>query len=85
MPRDEGRFVARGDDRPVPRGGEGFAPRDRAPFQHPHRDAAPRGPFDRAPAEARGHAFAPRKPAAPGAKPGGFSKPQRVRPGGYSR
>ena len=83
-PRDEGRFVPRSEGRFVPHGGEGFATRERAPFQHAHRDAAARGPFDRAPVESRGHAFAPRKPAAPGAKPGGFN-PQRPRPGGYSR
>ena len=84
-PRDEGRFVPRSEGRFVPHGGEGCAtPRERAPFQHAHRDAAARGPFDRAPVESRGHAFAPRKPAAPGAKPGGFN-PQRSRPGGYSR
>ena len=82
-PRDEGRFVPRDEGRFVPRGGDGFAPRDRAATPHPHRDAAPRGPFDRPAAEPRGQAFAPRKPAAPGAKPGGFGKPQRARPGGY--
>ena len=83
-PRGGDRFPSRDEGRFVPRGAEGFASRERAPFQHAHRDAAARGPFDRAPTESRGNAFAPRKPAAPGAKPGGF-KPQRARPGGYSR
>jgi superfamily II DNA/RNA helicase len=78
------RFKPRNDERFAPRGGEGFAPRDRAPFQHAHRDAAPRTPFDRSASEPRGNAFAPRKPSAPGAKPGGF-KTQRARPGGYGR
>ncbi len=99
-----------------PRGGEGFAPRDRAPFdrqafdrqpidrdsaQHnrystdrpndrhnsvfvPNGQQAPRGPFDRAPVDRNAGGFAPRKPAAPAGK-GGFAKPQRPRPGGFSR
>jgi len=68
----------------TPPGSDRFASRERAPFQHAHRDVAPRSAFDRAPAEARAHAFAPRKSAAPSAKPGGF-RAQRARPGGYGR
>ena len=87
------------------RAGEGFAPRDRAPFDRdrndrfsadrpndrhnsvfvPHGQPAPRGPFDRAPAERKAGGFAaPRKPGAPATK-GGFNKPQRPRQGGFSR
>jgi len=74
--RDEG-FAARRDN--------GFAPRDASPFER--RDAKHTA-FDRAPAE-RG-AFAHRNaggPARPGPRPAakpGF-KPQRPRPGGFSR
>jgi len=80
----------------VPRGGEGFAPRERAPFDRDarfepraaHGADAHRSPFDRAPAAGRvdhkaGATFAPRKPGAPVGK-GGF-KPQRPRPNGFSR
>jgi superfamily II DNA/RNA helicase len=83
VPHGADRFKPRGDDRFAPRAGEGVAARDRAPFQQMHRDAAPRAPFDRAPVESRGHAFAPRKPAPTGAKPG--FKSQRPRAGGYGR
>ncbi|HZE90441.1 MAG TPA: DEAD/DEAH box helicase, partial [Rhizobacter sp.] len=81
----------------APRGGEGFAPRDRSPFDRPARDndrnnsvfipngqAAPRNAFDRPPVERNGAGFAARKPAGTGAKGGGF-KPQRPRQGGFSR
>ena len=83
----------------APRGGEGFAPRDRAPFDRNDRDTArfeprapmggdaARSPFDRAPSAGRidhkAGAFAPRKPGAPAGK-GGF-KPARPRPGGFGR
>lgn len=83
----------------APRGGEGFAPRDRAPFDRNDRDTArfeprapmggdaARSPFDRAPSAGRidhkASAFAPRKPGAPAGK-GGF-KPARPRPGGFGR
>jgi superfamily II DNA/RNA helicase len=95
------------------RAGEGFPPRDRAPFdrdrapidrdsaQHnrfstdrpndrhnsvfiPNGQPAQRGAFDRAPVDRNANGFAPRKPAGAPAK-GGFSKPQRPRPGGFSR
>ena len=87
-PRTEGGFV--------PRGGEGFAPRDRAPFDRPagrfepraaHGGDAPRSPFDRGVATGRvDHdpaGFAPRKPGAPAGK--GSFKPQRPRPNGFTR
>jgi superfamily II DNA/RNA helicase len=97
------------------RAGEGFAPRDRAPFdrdrapfdrdsaQHnrfspdrpndrhnsvfvPNGQPAPRvSAFDRAPVDRNTNGFAPRKPAGAPAGKGGFSKPQRPRPGGFSR
>ena len=83
----------------APRGGEGFAPRDRAPFDRNDRDTArfeprapmggdaARSPFDRAPSAGRidhkAGGFAPRKPGAPAGK-GGF-KPARPRPGGFGR
>ena len=87
-PRAEGGFL--------PRGGEGFAARERAPFDRnagrfepraPHASDAPRSPFDRGVATGRvDHnpaGFAPRKPGAPVGK-GGF-KPQRPRPNGFTR
>ncbi len=88
-------FVPRGEGF-APRGGEGFAPRERAPFNRdtthfepraPH-NADARSPFDRAPAAGRvdhkaGASFAPRKPGAPTGKTG--FKPQRPRPGGFTR
>src|SRR5437868_9040472 len=67
--RDEG-FAPRRDDGFAPRRDQAHAPRDASPF---NRDAAPRGPFDRKPAEqgafvARGGGA---KPAfRPGGKPG---------------
>jgi len=81
----------------APRGGEGFAARERAPFDRDarfeprvaHGAEAPRSPFDRAPAAGRvdhkagGSSFAPRKPGAPAGKAG--FKPQRPRPGGFTR
>jgi len=80
----------------APRSGEGFAPRERAPFDRearfepraPHNADAHRSPFDRAPAAGRvdhkaGANFAPRKPGAPAGKTG--FKPQRPRPGGFTR
>ncbi len=76
-------FTPRSGEGYAPRGGEGFAPRERAPYG----DAAPRSPFDRGAGVGRSdHApagFAPRKPGAPAGKPG--FKPQRPRPGGFSR
>jgi superfamily II DNA/RNA helicase len=95
------------------RAGEGFPPRDRAPFDRdrapfdrdsaqnnrfstdrpndrhnsvfiPNGQPAQRGAFDRAPVDRNANGFAPRKPAGAPAK-GGFSKPQRPRPGGFSR
>jgi superfamily II DNA/RNA helicase len=90
-------FVKSFGNNAAPRGGEGFAPRDRAPFDRNARDAdrnnsvfipsghAPRNAFDRPPVDRNaGTGFAPRKPAGTGAKGGGF-KPQRPRPGGFSR
>ncbi|MDE2627736.1 MAG: DEAD/DEAH box helicase [Burkholderiales bacterium] len=94
-------FAPRGGEGYAPRGGDGYAPRDRPPFDRapserdagrfearaPHGVDAPRSPFDRAPAVGRvDHkpaGFAPRKPGAPAGK-GGF-KPQRPRPGGFTR
>ena len=94
-------FAPRSGEGYAPRGGEGFAPRDRAPFDRSavDRDAgrfepratqgsdAARSPFDRAPSVGRvdhkPSSFAPRKPGAPAGK-GGF-KPQRPRPGGFTR
>jgi len=55
-----------------------YAPRDRAPFERApqqHADAPARNPFDRA----------PRKPGPATGKGGGGYKPQRARPGGYTR
>src|SRR5882672_7483128 len=56
-----------------------YAPRDRAPFERApqqHADAPARNPFD----------HAPRKPGpATGKGGGGGYKPQRARPGGYTR
>jgi superfamily II DNA/RNA helicase len=89
------------------RGAEGFAPRDRAPFdrdsaQHnrfstdrpndrhnsvfiPNGQPAQRGAFDRAPVDrVASGGFAPRKPAGAPAGKGAF-KPQRPRPGGFTR
>jgi superfamily II DNA/RNA helicase len=94
-------FAPRNGEGYAPRGGEGFAPRDRAPFDRSavDRDAgrfepraaqggdAARSPFDRAPSAGRvdhkPSSFAARKPGAPAGK-GGF-KPQRPRPGGFTR
>jgi superfamily II DNA/RNA helicase len=97
------------------RAGEGFAPRERAPFDRDRapfdRDSAQNnrfspdrpndrhnsvfipngqpaqrvGAFDRAPVDRNANGFAPRKPAGAPAGKGGFSKPQRPRPGGFSR
>ncbi len=78
----------------APRGGDGFAPRERAPFERQGEDRrdsvfipnghAPRNAFDRAPADR--NAFAPRKPGGAPAGKGGFGKPpQRSRPGGFGR
>ena len=56
-----------------------YAPRDRAPFERApqqHADAPARNPFDRAPRKAG---------PATGKGGGGYSKPQRARPGGYTR
>ena len=77
-------FAPRRDEGFAPRRDNAFAPRDAGSFDR--RDAAPRNAFDR-PSEQG--AFAPRnagagKPAhRPGGKPG--FKPQRPRPGGFSR
>jgi hypothetical protein len=69
-----------------------LAPFDRDARLEPratHGADAARSPFDRAPAAGRvdhkagGSSFAPRKPGAPASK-GGF-KPQRPRPGGFTR
>jgi superfamily II DNA/RNA helicase len=97
-PRPEGRFAGKpafghgkgaGPKSFAPRGVDRFAPRDRSPFERGNgpfdsRPAlagdAPRHPFDRA---ARPTGFAPRKTGAPAGK-GGF-KPQRSRPGGFTR
>ncbi len=90
-------FAPRSGEGYAPRGGEGFAPRERAPFERdasrfepraPYGgDAVPRSPFDRGTSVGRSdHApagFAPRKAGAPAGKPG--FKPQRPRPGGFSR
>ena len=71
-------FAPRGGEGFAPRGGEGLAPRA------PHGGDVPRSPFDRPLAERKaGPGFAPRKPGAPVGK-GGF-KPQRSRPGGFTR
>jgi superfamily II DNA/RNA helicase len=67
-------FVSRGGEPFAPRGGESFAPRDRSPFD--------RGPVG-ATADHRPAGFSPRKPGGPGAKPA--YKPQRPRPGGFTR
>jgi superfamily II DNA/RNA helicase len=90
--------------KPAPqRAGEGFPPRDRAPFDRerhdrfsadrpndrhnsvfvPNGQPAPRGPFDRAPADRSANGFAPRKGGAAPVGKGGF-KP-RPRPGGFTR
>ena len=89
-------FAPRSGEGYAPRGGEGFAPRERAPFERdasrfepraPYGGDAPRSPFDRGASVGRSdHApagFAPRKAGAPAGKPG--FKPQRARPGGFSR
>jgi len=89
-------FPPRSGEGYAPRGGEGFAPRDRAPFDRdavrfeprvPHGSDAPRSPFDRTASVGRvDHkpaGFAPRKPGAPAGKVG--FKPQRARPGGFTR
>jgi superfamily II DNA/RNA helicase len=89
-------FAPRSGEGYAPRGGEGFAPRERAPFDRdasrfepraPYGGDAPRSPFDRSASVGRAdHApggFAPRKPGAPVGKPG--FKPQRPRPGGFTR
>jgi superfamily II DNA/RNA helicase len=81
----------------APRGGEGFPPRDRAPFERqaddrrdsvfiPHGQHLPRGnAFDRpASSDRNGAGFAARKPAGGSGAKGGF-KPQRSRPGAFSR
>jgi len=78
-----------------------FAPRDRASFDRapfdrdasrfepraPHGSEAPRSPFDRTASvgrvDHRPAGFAPRKPGAPAGKAG--FKPQRPRPGGFTR
>jgi superfamily II DNA/RNA helicase len=92
--RPEGRFIAG-----KPGSGQGksfgkklFAPRDRAPLERgtkafdarsPHGGDAPRSPFERASGENKTARFAPRKPGAPGGRPG--FKPQRPRTGGFGR
>jgi superfamily II DNA/RNA helicase len=84
-PRAGDRFAPRSEGRFGPRNGEGPVARDRAPFHsNAAREGAPRALFDRAPAEPRGQAFAPRRPAQAGAKPAGF-RPPRPRPGGFGR
>ncbi len=91
----------------APRQGEGFAPRERAPFDRnagernfgdrdgnrfeqprpPMGGDVQRSPFDRAPSAGRidhkAGGFAPRKPGGPAGK--GPFKPQRPRPGGFTR
>jgi hypothetical protein len=66
--------------------GEGFAARA-SETRTPHIGDAPRSPFDRTASVGRvDHkpaGFAPRKPAAPAGK--GSFKPQRARPGGFTR
>jgi superfamily II DNA/RNA helicase len=89
-------FAPRHGEGFAPHGGEGFASRARAPFDRDsrfeprsaHGADAHRSPFDRASAAGRvdhkaGASFAQRKQGAPAAK-GGF-KPQRPRPGGFTR
>ena len=97
-PRPEGgapgRFGAKPFGHKPGFGKKPFAPRDRAPFERapferaPHHADAPRSPFDRAPAAGRvdhkaAGSFAPRKPGVPAGK--GAFKPQRPRPGGFTR
>jgi superfamily II DNA/RNA helicase len=98
-PRSEGAPAGRFGAKPFGKpafGKKPFAPRDRAPFDRDagrfepraaHGHEAPRSPFDRAPATGRvDHkpaGFAPRKPGAPAGK--GAFKPQRPRPGGFTR
>jgi len=80
-------FAPRGDFAPR---NEGFAPRDRSPFDSQGDDRRsstfqPRGnAFDRAPADRGAGGFAPRKPGA-GTKPSFGGKPQRPRTGGFNR
>ena len=93
-PRAEGRFggkPAHGHGAPAKTfGKKPYASRDRAPFEPrtAHSADARRSPFDRAPSAGRvdhhqPSGYAPRKPGAPAGK-GGF-KPQRARPGGFTR
>jgi len=80
-PRPEGgaRFGAKPfGHKPAQGAKKAYAPRDRAPFERApqqHADAPARNPFDRA----------PRRPGPAPGKAGGGYKPQRARPGGYTR
>jgi superfamily II DNA/RNA helicase len=79
-------FAPRRDEGFAPRRDAGFAPRDAGPFERRDNN---RNAFDRAPAE-RGafvHRNAGGAPAKPGVRPAGKPgfKPQRPRPGGFSR